>query len=685
MWTTIQTLRSFYLTVGCLLLVLDGKVDAGVTEPVIFQNLEPVLVSLGQSATLAPVQSVAAGQVSYTWLKERRRLTGASAATYAIPTATAISSGTYHLEVTLGSRKFLSPAILVGVYEKDEGEISLQRYQPASFTTRAWGPGIRVVWSVDETWAVNGTKSSTLRARYAGGLEAALTGNPLISDVILGSSYATAFAKRINLRYAPQLEVSPLPSTLVLGEPFEANASSPPDFDLQCEGLPPGLICDSQNKRISGSPTQAGHYIVTMRGSNEGGTSDPIQWAVTVGVPPITDIQQASEFWGQSIVETSPGREQVLTIFVKTEKSSRCTGYVILGAQRKGFVSRWVPDPNGDGRSLNVSLGNLSGALNFRLESFHSRSDQDINTLKAYATCSWFYPLNLNEFQGVVSPTIELLPRIKPTAEDKLRLSGKYTSHLLPSYPDDSALPNGYGIMSLTFPSSNQAVGIGTLADGEGFTFSAPLLRSGMVVVFGCSHLSKTNLLFGQIGYDVWPSAKPKISGSLQWTRKPQPQSRLYPEGFRNIEISVDGGRYFVPKDDTIFYSSVASQLGRTQLTLGDGDLFTPRSAGPLVLQGAYVNNRLVFPPSKDTRLKLDFFFSTGFFTGELTLNDTIPPLERAQSRKVFIRGMIVRGSSRNSGSWIGGGFFLLPGLPHSSSESSLTPIRSGKLELMAY
>lgn len=117
--------------------------------------------------------------------------------------------------------------------------------------------------------------------------------------------------------------------------------------------------------------------------------------------------------------------------------------------------------------------------------------------------------------------------------------------------PDPAFAPDGSGFASLNFNQNLQGNATGTLPDGSGITFSAPLVvdaESYLPVLLVLHDAGVKGIVRGRISITFDGQTSNLTSEELRWTRAPNPTSKLYPDGLDAV-LLARGGRYVVPKD----------------------------------------------------------------------------------------------------------------------------------------
>lgn len=125
------------------------------------------LTLLGERLSIRPTID---GTRPYTchWFKDGRALASQTEATLDVPRARAEDAGIYRLEVRWpGGKVRLPEEIRIGIYQNLFGLERVLDADNLTLPARAWGPGVSFQWSVNESWAITGTRSARLHAKRA--------------------------------------------------------------------------------------------------------------------------------------------------------------------------------------------------------------------------------------------------------------------------------------------------------------------------------------------------------------------------------------------------------------------------------------------------------------------------------------------------------------------------------------
>ncbi len=534
---------------------VDFEASAGDFAPFVSESGGSVLIAKGEPVKLLAGATGPRGRFNCQWYKDGRALTGSTQPFLYIPSAQPAHAGRYRLDVWSAGSSRMSCSMALGVFERKASTVVANAGESLSFTARFWGPGIRVRWlngyqelqPLPETWAIQGTESATLSIPSPMAL--ARSGPMRISAMLVMDETDAAISNDhvIEVRRVPVIAVTGTRhgrvgdalSPLSLSDLTESQEGA----FFSAEGLPPGLRFTNNGYRIEGIPTQAGSYRVKIMAENRYGSAVPFMLNLriysateepnlklhfgtphqTAGILMIPESNPEAPAW--------PGLLQV-----QTGTGPGFSGNLAFGTVRRSFSGQWTVRAEDGARFATVRLapflGYRSVVLNLSQmaveESFPSNGVEvrlvlehvspDIGSSEHTASLEPLYPLGKEWSHG---------------------LAGRY-SFLLGGLA-------GQGFGSFTVGSGFHATGVGTLADGTGFTFSMPMVmgQNGpwngtvMMVRLGAGPVR----LWGRIEtMAAGVEQAGVVYGTLTMARPAQPGARLLPDGY-NTEVPVRGAR----------------------------------------------------------------------------------------------------------------------------------------------
>lgn len=463
--------------------------------------------------------------------------------------------------------------------------------------------------------------------------------------------------------HVPVLSVpDPIPQGIVGGDYQLPIPTTNLPATYQVTGMPAGLTINSGTGVISGRPTTAKNYTLTIKASNAAGTSNAITFNIEIlPLPPNIIGTFLGYIYPDEFINGNRGSRLDLTI----TKTGSASGKVITGGTTQSFTGRLAPEPDySAGIPLIVNLPR-AGSTPLTL----SLLFQDLD----------------NHFMGTledVDANAAIVEGWRHTWTTIKKASAFTTLH---TFSVDAGIepeaPQGFGYGSFT-PTTAGAVTIaGRLADNNTFTTSGFLGEFGQALVYQGLYGGKG--AFGgviQIASDGDP-VNDTLDGIFAWVKPPNSggaTDRVYRNGFLLTDMVVDGGAY--PK---LLPGGLV--LG---LPEGEGNAWAQFSLGGLDNEGAefdllitianpsptgLTNRVIIDPESNENRVTISTLnTATGAFSGQFT----IPGPVAALNRTVPFQGQLVNGLLGQGGY----GFFLLPELPEGAETLTTSPKNSGRV-----
>jgi len=629
------------------------------------------LTLLGERLSIRPTID---GTRPYTchWFKDGRALASQTEATLDVPRASAEDAGIYRLEVRWPGGKVRSEEIRVGIYQNLFGLERVLDADNVTLPARAWGPGVSFQWSVNESWAITGTRSARLHAKRADVLLLASNaeGNGsrslVTASVRLGDQTAVCSHFDLELRRPPVINVMGPPGShvfLITGEELNLglNDISESRFipTYGASRLPSELtLVDGV---VTGVFTQPGRYLCTFTASNPDGVAKPVDITILVypaeeGVPGQMELTFGPPGLFANFLELPAGTrgiERPALILMQVTGTGSFTGSVLYAGKRQSLSGQFKPDPtNPRARIARQPLPSIPGHGRLYME-----ISQEAYEIEKGLTAEQPVMPRILAFEEMPADmedsnisTTFLSPELRLSKPDRLTVMGQH-SILLSSYefddpvPDPAFAPDGSGFASMNFNQNLQGNATGTLPDGSGITFSAPLVvdaESYLPVLLVLHDAGVKGIVRGKISITFDGQTSNLTSEELRWTRPPNSSSKLYPDGLDAV-LLARGGRYVVPKNLPLLLDGDSVPATTRSILRIEGGGAEPGEL-PFSLTSAHRAN---FAKPNAYRAKLDLYYPTGFFTGSITPSGSSAPIS--------LRGMIIPQLNR------GEGFFLLP------------------------
>ncbi len=639
------------------------------STPLIVTPPAPALVQTGAPLHLS-VRALGRPPLSYQWLKNGRPISGSTSSTHSIWAATLSDAATYSVRVTSTASVVASTSVAVVTNQPDT--LVLEVGAKASLKAITAGSGLMYAWKKDNAALLADPRFrispdgrtltiTSLASSDAGRYHCAVTAH--------GSELASAETDLGVFSEPPSL-VSPqnLPDGIV-GGPYQhqillAGSPSARPSSFSAKGLPPGVTIHRRSGLISGTPTKAGAFTVTVIASNRRGAPSFIE---TIEITPLPSHLPGSY---SGLVARSPalnadlGGRVDLTVLPSAAASGRLTlgssSIPFKGLLQVDLTHAAVPRlllqiprpgrPTPQPLTLHLDLPpGLPRAVSGRLTAGSNEATIDV----------WPLPWHT---------------RTNPA----LSRAGYHTLALEPdSQPGNLSLPQGSGFATFTLATSGSLRLVGKLPDGTPITHSTLLGNDGQIGVFFLLLPRPTppGSLLGRIdqslGSSPSDSSDNSLSGHLSWTRPSRP-GPLYPSGITALPLQVVGGAYLPPP---LLLGSPTPSSEAADLLFAEAGL-DDSATDPSVFVAIGASNFLL-PQVTPAAVSLSASNSKGLFSGSFTLLDphwSLPP-PAVWTRKVPFEGIIIRIGS----SFSGRGHFLLPQIPITNPRASPPPIYSGQ------
>ncbi len=668
-----------------------------VNDPVSI-SAQPASVSaaLGSSTTLA-AGIAGTGPLTYQWRKNGVNIAGATSASLQIPNVQFATAGSYSVVVKNSFSSMTSASAVVTVADAAVKTSKLPPGSHVTFTANVSGPVISFTWAknagplpADARFVArnNVLTISNLKAiPDDSGLYTCTAHMP-------GGDFACRFVLEVYSKKpeitlpaaAPHLLV--MPDAIVGGTyvGFDIPCSSDPaktPASFSATGLPPGLKVDAATGHISGKPAVANlanrAYTVTLGATNAMGTSTARASLLLKPLP----YADAGLFSGPVAREPSLNQGLGGRADLAISVAGIFTGKVTLGATAYSVTGglevdvKGVAMPHGVARITRPAPA-LPLTVSFDLDATnHLLINGDVTDGTVHAafngwrknwgtTMTAAQAAGMNTYLGYYTFGLDI-----PAAVDGL-----------------DVIPQGVGTGAFTVAPKTGLVAVtGRLADGVAFACSTFAGPHGEVLVYEPLYAARGSLLGSlDIAQGTANFAPPygnnTLAGSLTWL-KPAAVSgmtRTYNSGFGPMNLTAFGARYLAPSAHAVVMGLASdgvhanaslsfTQGGINDTWLDPGIDVRIQPGGVVVGYGEnFRATTLAVAPS------------TGAISGSFKLIDVnlFAPTGYV-ARSADFHGFIIN----DAGEQRGYGFFLLPGLPKSSTQTpATTPVLSGAVVL---
>jgi len=440
------------------------------------------------------------------------------------------------------------------------------------------------------------------------------------------------------------LVVSQLTSNLAPGWD-QALGLKPVRFEVS--GLPPGMTFDPLTGALSGRPTQAGLFKITIVAVHASGTREERTIPLTVSALPTGAVGTFVALVPRDAT-LNAGLGGLLTVTVSA--GGGYSGNLVLGTDSypiKGVVESGGSNP--PKFSTNVKRKNASQV---------EIKDVTLNASLLSATLT----------EGNATVNISGGKTVVPSAA----LTGLFNTRFSIPAADSNLhliniVPQGHGFASVTTDNKGAVKIVGKLADGTSLLASSSFGFGGRVplhVIFP----SKKDVLLGTALITQTGSANPALSGAVEWLVASSPKL-VFPANFGPQALDWKGAKYLPPAKGTIILG-LLDKADNAALSFFDADLAN-ESGDPDLTFRIKTDNSIVLPATNPALVGLKIDPLKGTFSGTFQFSDIIAG--KPVPRKSTFQGLLITGSR-------GFGYFTLP----QRADSSYKPALSGAVELSA-
>ncbi len=494
---------------------------------------------------------------------------------------------------------------------------------------------------MNESWAVTGTRSARLQVRRADVLLLAnAPGNGskgyVTASVRLGDQSAVCSHFDVELRRPPIIDVLGTIGSTAIATGQELNFALNDTSESRFKATYGASRLPSQLTLVDGVVmgvfTQPGRYPCTFTARNPDGVAKPVDFTFIVyraeeGVPVAeTKLTFGSPGLFANFLELpagSNGIERPALIVMQVTGTGSFTGSVLYAGKRQPLSGKFKPDPtNPQVRIARQPLPSISGHGKLYMEISQEAYEIEKGLVPEQPVMPRILAYEKTPDEDSNISTAFLCPELRLGKFDRLSAKGQHTV-LLSSYetddpvPDPAIAPDGSGFASVSFDKNYNANTTGALPDGSIITFSSPLVvdvETYLPVLLVLHDSGAKGIVRGKIttGFDGQTSSL--ISEELRWTRPPNPNSKLYPNGLDAV-LLARGARYVVPKGlPLLMDGDSVPETTRAVLRIEGG------GAAPGELRFSLnASHRATFATPNTFRAQLDLRAPTGFFSGSFT------------------------------------------------------------------
>lgn len=637
------------------------------------------VVKIGALAEFGVSTSLAAD--SYQWFKGGSAIPGAVGAALKINPATLKDAGSYSVQAKQGAVTRSSDPFLLGVVEDVPKTVVLQAGKAVTLTANAAGPELKYEWKK------NGQSLGQAKTLSLQNLTSAQSGT-YICEVKVGNSDATAGATTVLRIFDSPPAILPVQGMLdgIVGGVYvhqikfsDASAVIPTAF--AAKNLPAGLKINAKTGEITGRPTKAGTFEVTLIASNAFGPSQTTDEIVIQEYP----VDLAGNYVGgieRSL--TNPLQQTGGRLDLVITSLGAFSGSVTQGAAKMAFKGLLDIPLSGGGFPSGEVLIQPPGkpapaviklAFSVNFETHRLVNASVTQSAESVAVTAWHQKWSDKGPQA--------------TAYLKLHTFGLRLADA--GLVGDADIPQGWGYGSFTPAVDGKVSVAGRTADGEKFTCASFIGPAGEVLIYQPLYTTAIKgSLLGALIVNANNTLDPDdntILGGVTWTRPASNavNARTYKAGFGlagtpepdPVVLEATGARHVPPTGTQVILNLPAAGTQNAHADFGFGDIASSSDNPDPASLSIEAKSKITVAGPNPAALKLTANATTGILGGSFALTDAPGPGATDVKRSVTLQGILIR----DGNDYLGVGYFLLPALP-SQAVPVNTTILSGSMTL---
>lgn len=620
---------------------------------------------------------------TFQWRKNGVNIKGATAATLSFPKLKLTDAGNFSVVVSAGGDSVESTPVVLAVVKP----VTQMFVQLAGTTVK---PTVTVSGTATLTWKKTSgdppvieplaetKKTLTLTAlsvATGSGIYSCEASVPGSSPLLAGTFDVRVFDAKPQVTAVQDLPDGAVGSAYTHQIKLNGGLSESPSA-YSAKNLPPGVLLNTKTGLISGVPTVAKDYKVTVTAKNSKGSTSSTEETVTIAPLP---EGVAGSFTGTVAHEAAlngglGGRVDFTIASTGVISGSFLLGSVKVPFTKGSIVIDSVPPLHPPTAKITIPrAGKTTLTFEFTLDPANNKLATGTSTLvdptHTAAVEGWRHV-----WKATGSPPLNLA-----TAAPKL-----FTFALRPPVAP-LTMPRGDGFGSFTLAKDGKLTLAGKTGDGEKITCATFAGPHGQILLFQV--LASKGSLLGELDIDLLDSGNldsDVLGGSATWLRPANAKSRTYPLGYGPETVTAVGARFTAPVGSALILG-MAVGVDKAQLLFTAGGL--PSATDPDVdefdiLIGNMAKLPALLSAGNPGSVKLtSLSATTGLFGGTFIVEDDDP--RAAFAGKKLKRTANFSGILTHDGiSPIGTGHFLLPELPQDAAPPlpATTPTTSAML-----